>query len=123
MNPAFQFEAIKHCTEVFKENTAEVLKIWDNLRRDGKIEVSDWMVRFTMDSLGKALFNIEFNMVKGGDQRFAKAYQTIFEYMGSPSQRLTSHIPFLPSTKKLEKACDVIHEVFQNVNYRILMSR
>jgi cytochrome P450 len=53
MNPAFQFEAIRHCTEVFKQMASEVLKRWDNERREGPIEVASWMTRFTIDSLGK----------------------------------------------------------------------
>jgi cytochrome P450 len=52
MNPAFQFEAIRQCTDVFKQLTYEVLKFWDNERKEGPVNVANWMTRFTIDSLG-----------------------------------------------------------------------
>lgn len=55
MNPCFAFEAIKHCTDVFIENTREILNHWDNERKEGPVDVASWMTRYTIDSLGKTI--------------------------------------------------------------------
>ncbi|KAJ7290061.1 cytochrome P450 [Mycena rebaudengoi] len=87
MNPAFGIAQIRGLTEVFIEKSVQLRDIWAREVSTGgnsaQIEVLSWLRRMTLDVIGQAGFNYQFNaMDMGKPNELNEAFTTLFH---SPS--------------------------------------
>jgi len=85
LNPAFGPQQIRELTEIFVEKAIELRDIWSKeiVKHDGvaPIECLSWMSRTTLDIIGLAGFNYNFNALSGDPENneLMKAFSTIFK--------------------------------------------
>ncbi|KAF8809591.1 cytochrome P450 [Phlegmacium glaucopus] len=90
-NPAFGPQQIRELTEVFVEKALELRDIWSTeiAKHDGvgPIECLSWMSRTTLDIIGLAGFNYNFNALTSDPEKNAlmKSFSTIFKAGAKPS--------------------------------------
>ncbi|KAL0070419.1 hypothetical protein AAF712_002250 [Marasmius tenuissimus] len=99
MNPAFGPAHIRQLTSVFVEKANELSESWRSQvdRTDGsaRIEVLSWLSKMTLDVIGRAGFNYEFNAISSADSNLDelnRAFTTIFSQ--SNDNRLWSLLRF-----------------------------
>ncbi|KAF9036828.1 cytochrome P450 [Panaeolus papilionaceus] len=63
MNPAFGVAQIRELTDIFIQKSIELRDVWvaETAEGKGRIEVMSWLSRMTLDVIGQAGFNYEFN--------------------------------------------------------------
>ncbi|KIY46006.1 cytochrome P450, partial [Fistulina hepatica ATCC 64428] len=96
LNPAFGPSAIRGQTKIFAEYALKLRDTWlDELSRTGadsiEVDVVSWFGRLTLDVIGTAGFNYEFNALKGDVSELKEAYSTMFKLW--PAYRLRAFIP------------------------------
>jgi len=74
--PAFHFEFIKKMVPIFTSKSEALFDNW-LAKVDKEVHVKPEMQHFTMDALGLAAFNLDFNAVNGGSHEYMDSYQTI----------------------------------------------
>ncbi|KAF8809593.1 cytochrome P450 [Phlegmacium glaucopus] len=90
-NPAFGPQQIRELTEVFVEKALELRDIWSTeiAKHDGvgPIECLSWISRTTLDIIGLAGFNYNFNASTSDPEKNAlmKSFSTIFKAGAKPS--------------------------------------
>ncbi|KIY46390.1 cytochrome P450, partial [Fistulina hepatica ATCC 64428] len=85
MNPAFGPVQIRELTEFFVEYSLELRDAWFEqvLKQGGasaKVNVLSWLGRMTLDVIGRAGFNYEFNALKGDKNELNQAMTTVFKH-------------------------------------------
>ncbi|KAF8802410.1 cytochrome P450 [Phlegmacium glaucopus] len=91
LNPAFGPQQMRELTEVFVEKALELRDIWsaEIAKHDGAgpIECLSWMSRTTLDIIGLAGFNYNFNALTSDPEKNAlmKSFSTIFKAGAKPS--------------------------------------
>ncbi|KAJ4473121.1 cytochrome P450 [Lentinula aciculospora] len=84
MNPAFGPAQIRDLTETFIDKSMELKDVWlSQIASSGgtaKINVLDWISKMTLDVIGRAGFNYEFDTLKenGESNKLAQAFAAIF---------------------------------------------
>ncbi|KAJ6518172.1 cytochrome P450 [Mycena vitilis] len=83
MNPAFGVGQIRLMTEVFFEKGAQLRDIWaQQLDNDGvaRINVSAWLLRATLDIIGQAGFNYQFESLQanGNSSELNEVFNQLF---------------------------------------------
>ncbi|KAJ2921253.1 hypothetical protein H1R20_g15838, partial [Candolleomyces eurysporus] len=86
MNPAFGAAQIRELTDVFVEKSIELRDAWDaelhgqRGEAEGKIDVLSWLSRMTLDVIGQAGFNYQFNALANGEEQneLNRAFSAIF---------------------------------------------
>ncbi|KAI0077563.1 cytochrome P450 [Panus rudis PR-1116 ss-1] len=84
LNPAFGPSQIRELTSVFNDKSIQLRDIWiGELERAGgqkRMDVLSWLSRATLDIIGLAGFNYEFNALNesGEPNELNKAFKTIF---------------------------------------------
>ncbi|KAJ7911563.1 cytochrome P450 [Mycena leptocephala] len=83
MNPAFGAPQIRELTEIFVAKSAELRDIWSaqatNAGGTARIDVLSWLSKATLDIIGLAGFNYEFNNLSSdGTSELGAAFSTIF---------------------------------------------
>ncbi|KIY48899.1 cytochrome P450 [Fistulina hepatica ATCC 64428] len=96
LNPAFGPSAIRGHTKIFAEYASKLRDTWlDKLSKTGadstEVDVVSWFGRLTLDVIGAAGFNYEFNALKGDVSELKEAYSTVFKSW--PAYRLRAFIP------------------------------
>ncbi|KIY48866.1 cytochrome P450 [Fistulina hepatica ATCC 64428] len=84
MNPAFGPVQIRELTEFFVEYSLKLRDAWfEQVFEQGgasaKVDVLSWLSRTTLDVIGRAGFNYEFNALKGDRNELNQAMATIFK--------------------------------------------
>ncbi|KAF8802404.1 cytochrome P450 [Phlegmacium glaucopus] len=113
-NPAFGPQQIRELTEVFVEKALELRDIWSTeiAKHDGvgPIECLSWMSRTTLDIIGLAGFNYNFNALTSDPEKNAlmKSFSTIFKAGAKPSiipilKAKYPHLRFLPAPNDAER--------------------
>ncbi|KAH9910538.1 cytochrome P450 [Epithele typhae] len=90
MNPAFGPAQIGELTGVFVDKSIELRDVLDaQIPGDSsiRIDVLKWLSRTTLDIIGRAGFNYEFNVInpKGGPNELSEAFSQIFNPANKPS--------------------------------------
>ncbi|KAJ4000730.1 cytochrome P450 [Lentinula boryana] len=84
MNPAFGPAQVRDLTETFIDKSMELKDLWSSriITAGGtvKLNVLDWISKMTLDVIGRAGFNYEFNTLKenGESNKLAQAFAAIF---------------------------------------------
>ncbi|KAJ2913200.1 hypothetical protein MD484_g7214, partial [Candolleomyces efflorescens] len=83
MNPAFGAAQIRELTDVFVEKSIEMRDAWSadiSKQQDGSIDVLSWLSKMTLDVIGQAGFNYQFNSLADGEGKneLNHAFSTIF---------------------------------------------
>ncbi|KIK52835.1 hypothetical protein GYMLUDRAFT_233155 [Collybiopsis luxurians FD-317 M1] len=92
MNPAFGPSQIRDITEIFVDKAVELREVWlsqvDAAGGTARINVLQWISRMTLDVIGRAGFNYEFNSLKqtGESNELANAFSVVF---GNPEVQAT----------------------------------
>ncbi|KAL0575385.1 hypothetical protein V5O48_006598 [Marasmius crinis-equi] len=103
-NPAFGPAQIRQLTAVFVEKANELRDAWKGQieRAEGtaRIEVLSWLSKMTLDVIGRAGFNYEFNAIASTDDNqneLNQAFTTIFSQSSNLGlwSTLRAHIPAL----------------------------
>ncbi|RXW23924.1 hypothetical protein EST38_g1922 [Candolleomyces aberdarensis] len=85
MNPAFSASQIRELSDIFVEKSLDLRDIWEaEIRKQGGvgiIDVNHWLYRATLDIIGLAGFNYEFNALSGGEKTGAlhRAFGKVLE--------------------------------------------
>ncbi|KAJ7597102.1 cytochrome P450 [Mycena floridula] len=85
MNPAFGVPQIRELTSIFVNKSIELRDMWmaqlQSAGGGGSIEVLSWLNRATLDIIGLAGFNYEFNALdpKGAPNELNEAFATVFQ--------------------------------------------
>ncbi|KAJ6517590.1 cytochrome P450 [Mycena vulgaris] len=131
LNPAFAGTQISAVTEVFVDKAVELRDIWaGQLKQESggaRIEVLSWLRRMTLDVIGQAGFNYEFNALdtKGKPNELNDAFTKIFHTPQSNRYRTfqlsQSIVPILkllpmPGTKIFATA----HNTMQSIGSQIV---
>ncbi|KAJ3824342.1 cytochrome P450 [Lentinula raphanica] len=85
MNPAFGVAQIRELTEIFMDESIHLRDIWvSQVGPDNKpvrIEVQSWLSRMTLDVIGRAGFNYQFNALDSTEpNELNKAFSIIFGF-------------------------------------------
>ncbi|KAJ1529084.1 hypothetical protein HK096_009329, partial [Nowakowskiella sp. JEL0078] len=106
-NPAFHRS---WSTSLIGESALTLIDEWDKLidtqqLNSAVVHVSEWMARFTLDTLGNAIFTTDFNSIRVPDNKLVTLYKSAFA--------ATANIPLimfpwlintpLPSMRKIKK--------------------
>ncbi|KAJ7657193.1 cytochrome P450 [Mycena polygramma] len=82
MNPAFGIVQIRVVTEIFVEKAAQLRDLWaaQVARENGeaRIEVLSWARRMTLDVIGQAGFNYQFDSLTGKSTELNDAFTDLF---------------------------------------------
>ncbi|KAJ3796242.1 cytochrome P450 [Lentinula aff. detonsa] len=84
MNPAFGPAQVRDLTETFIDKSMELKDLWSSriIAAGGtvKLNVLDWISKMTLDVIGRAGFNYEFDTLKenGESNKLAQAFAAIF---------------------------------------------
>lgn len=84
MNPCFGIAQIRDLMPIFYSKSFELRDVWlnqvsENPKGIATIDVLDWLSRMTLDVIGLAGFNYEFNsMSEGETNELAQAFQVLF---------------------------------------------
>ncbi|KAJ3826860.1 cytochrome P450 monooxygenase [Lentinula raphanica] len=84
MNPAFGPAQVRDLTETFIDKSMELKDVWvskiETAGGTAKINVLDWISKMTLDVIGRAGFNYEFDTLKenGESNKLAHAFAAIF---------------------------------------------
>jgi len=73
VNPAFRKQ---FTLQTFNPIASKLTDAWGN---GGVYNVSDWMQRMTLDALGHAIFNTDFNTIQNSNSEFVTAYNHIIK--------------------------------------------
>ncbi|KAF8174471.1 cytochrome P450 [Mycena galopus ATCC 62051] len=76
-NPAFGVPQIRKLNEIFNQKSAQLRDIWmKELAVDSRIDVFIWLSKMTLDVIGLAAFNYEFNALepRGGPSEVHEAF-------------------------------------------------
>ncbi|KAJ7750274.1 cytochrome P450 [Mycena metata] len=83
MNPAFGAPQIRELTEVFVKKSIELRDIWaSQIPQSGtaRIDVLQWLTKVTLDIIGLAGFNYNFDSLSSTKQsELAEAFHTVFQ--------------------------------------------
>jgi len=94
MNPAFGPAHIRELTTIFVEKAIQLRDVWatesSKQGGTGRIDVLSWLSRATLDIIGLAGFNYEFNALSDQQNELNDAFAQVFK----AGQRLTI-IPFI----------------------------
>ncbi|KAK0239393.1 cytochrome P450 [Armillaria nabsnona] len=91
MNPAFGFPETKSYIPIFSSCAEKMVQKWIELITDDNgqstvIEVTNWLSRATLDAIGEAAFDYQFNAVDEPNSPLVKAYSNVFfDVFGIPS--------------------------------------
>ncbi|EIW53608.1 cytochrome P450 [Trametes versicolor FP-101664 SS1] len=122
MNPAFGPAQIRELTPIFVEKAAELRDVWDaQLAADGsptRIEVLSGLSKMTLDVIGLAGFNYNFNSLSGKPNELNAAFQevlnpganfTIFTFL----KNVFPALDIFPDerAKRLDHAQDVMRRI------------
>ncbi|PPQ79656.1 hypothetical protein CVT26_015782 [Gymnopilus dilepis] len=81
-NPAFGVAQIRELTEIFVEKSIQLRDIWADeiIKANGQVEVLSWLSKMTLDVIGLAGFNYNFNALTrdGEKNELNQAFSTIF---------------------------------------------
>ncbi|KAJ7473726.1 cytochrome P450 [Mycena galericulata] len=129
-NQAFGAPQIRALTEVFIDKGIQLRDLWTHQVEQGNgaatIDVLEWLRRTTLDVIGEAGFNYEFDALheKGQSNELNKAFN---ELLHSPSsqwdagfRRAQSIIPFLkllpvPGSRNLRKTRDTMNSIGKQI--------
>ncbi|EJD39291.1 cytochrome P450 [Auricularia subglabra TFB-10046 SS5] len=98
LNPAFGHAHVREMTELFLETSAKMREIWYNKCIDagGSVTLNalDWLSRATLDAIGKAGFDYEFNTLneEGEKNELAVAFDKIFRVDVAPKLQIRGFI-------------------------------
>ncbi|ESK88803.1 cytochrome p450 [Moniliophthora roreri MCA 2997] len=82
MNRAFEPAQIRGLTKVFLDKSMELRDAWaDTIGDDGtgRVDGMKWLSRMTLDVIGKAGFNYDFNSLQGEPNELNVAYSEVFK--------------------------------------------
>ncbi|KAF9484959.1 cytochrome P450 [Pholiota conissans] len=108
MNPAFGTSHIRELTEIFVEKSIELRDVWmreiNNPEPNSQVEVLSWLSKMTLDVIGKAGFNYNFDALSGKTNELNQAFSAIFESATSVSllaiaRQFFPSLRFIPSPK------------------------
>ncbi|PBK60199.1 cytochrome P450 [Armillaria solidipes] len=91
MNPAFGFPEAKSYIPIFSYCAEKMVQKWIDLIADDNgqstvIEVTNWLSRATLDAIGEATFDYQFNALDEPNSPLVKAYSNVFfDVFGIPS--------------------------------------
>ncbi|KAI0075643.1 cytochrome P450 [Panus rudis PR-1116 ss-1] len=81
LNPAFGPAQIRELTPIFNQKATQLRDIWKNQVSDGpkRIDALHWLSRTTLDIIGLAGFNHEFNTLSGEPDELSEAFRVILQ--------------------------------------------
>lgn len=91
MNPAFGFPEAKSYIPIFSSCAEKMVQKWIDLIADDNgqstvIEVTNWLSRATLDAIGEAAFDYQFDALDEPNSPLVKAYSNVFfDVFGIPS--------------------------------------
>ncbi len=124
LNSAFINSSI--FVNVFVEKSHYCIKqMIANGKQDGEevgVNIKDYMTKFTLDVLGKAVFGVEFGYLDGKNSELLEAYQFVFvKGTGNPLFFLFPWLTKLPTAfnKKLFECLDIMdREIYRLINQK-----
>jgi beta-ring hydroxylase len=111
MNHGFQAEALSRYYPSFLELTEKAIS---KLPVSEDVEVSSFFSKFTVDILGKAIFNHDFGRLDGKNDQYYSAYQQILRMFAKPLAFFAFVWPNLPLpiNRELSGSIDMITQFF-----------
>ncbi|KXN70571.1 cytochrome P450 [Conidiobolus coronatus NRRL 28638] len=104
-------------TELFGECVRDVINDWEK-HAGGEIKIHDNIQRMTLDVFGKAIFDINFNAVKGKSSRLYHLYNDIVEKISGQIIYLIApfieNIPYFSRTK-LRQQINEYHGLIEEI--------
>jgi len=114
MNHGFQAEALSRYYPSFLELTEKAISKFP-VNED--MEISSFFSRFTLDILGKAIFNHDFGRIEGKNDQYYSAYQQILRTFVSPLVFFALVWPKVPLkvNRDLNEGIDTIIQFFSEM--------
>jgi len=115
----FAHKAYESYFPTFKQLTNKVIDLMakESESNNGETNVANWLQKFTLDILGRTVFNYDFKNLDNGNDVCYEAYKFIFG-PGSKYIRFfpfLQYLPFLEFTKKLHRSVDILKSKFNEV--------
>jgi cytochrome P450 len=106
MNPAFKYQKIKEFLPLFNKTISQMVDGWEELIKKSNnkqivFEPHSWLTKMTLDVLGKAVFNFDFNALKEDSSPFLDSYNFIMSRIFDPIRFLA---PVLIDSLPIEKS-------------------
>ncbi|KAK7026777.1 hypothetical protein VNI00_015435 [Paramarasmius palmivorus] len=82
-NPAFEFTQIRDLTKIFLEKSIELRDAWSTIIGSdeiGHVDALSWLSRMTLDVIGKAGFNYDFQSLQGEPNELNVAFSEAFRH-------------------------------------------
>ena len=115
--PAFHRKKIAGFAKTMTASTATMLDSWHAIAKDGRpLDINDAMMHLTLEIVGKTLFSID--LTREADtvgQAFSVVNEEIARLTGIPFADLGLKIPFLPSSRAVNKNTAVLTNVVNGI--------
>jgi len=117
INPGFTNDAIMNYYPTFLSLVDKSIK---TIPRNSDLELSDFFSRFTLDVLGKAIFNHDFNRIDGENDKYYTAYKNIIGFFGTKTGKVLMLLPWiedlpLKGVKEFHSSVDLILQFFNEM--------
>jgi cytochrome P450 len=117
LSPGFHSTALMSYYPIFKETTDNALQ---KLPVNSDFEISDFCSRFTLDILGKSIFNHDFGRIEGRNDKYYIAYKNITGGLSTTKGLLLGVLPFVGSlpfqfVKEHKESVDLIISLFSDI--------
>ena len=115
--PAFHRKRIAAFATTMTAAADTMLETWHTLAQDGRpLDINEAMMHLTLEIVGKTLFSID--LTRESDtvgQAFSVVNETIARLSGIPFADIGLKIPFLPSTRAINKNTAVLAQVVNGI--------
>ncbi|PPQ88686.1 hypothetical protein CVT25_010120 [Psilocybe cyanescens] len=115
---------IRELTEIFVEKAIELRDIWrQEVNKSGRIEALSWLSKTTLDVIGLAGFNYNFNALADGKSELNDAFSTLFQASTSVSilpviKALVPALRFVPGKRDAEAKSSM--NTMKRIGYELL---
>ncbi|KAJ7144946.1 cytochrome P450 [Mycena crocata] len=123
MNPAFGAQQVRELTEIFVEKSLQLRDVWAsqvvNAGGTARVDVLMWLGRATLDIIGLAGFNYNFNTLASEDQsELGKAFSALF-HAGTKINPLRILQAWFPIFRVIPTKLDAVIRTSQGTMMRI----
>eukprot|EP01125_Pyxidicula_operculata_P015199 TRINITY_DN5141_c0_g1_i2.p1 TRINITY_DN5141_c0_g1~~TRINITY_DN5141_c0_g1_i2.p1 ORF type:complete len:262 (-),score=42.49 TRINITY_DN5141_c0_g1_i2:42-827(-) len=120
-NPAFNHSAYEQYYPKFREVTDKAMKIMSERSSGGKTDLDfvPLSQRFTLDILGRSIFNYDFQTLDGKIDNYYEAYKEVLNFdvfrLFMIMFPWIDHLPFIPRVSSLHKSITSLQDLFKKV--------
>lgn len=115
--PAFHRQRIASFAGTMTAAADTMLESWHTLAQDGRpLDINEAMMHLTLEIVGKTLFSIDLTREADAvGEAFSVVNEEVARLTGIPFANIGQKIPFLPSTRKINKNTGVLTEVVNGI--------